>query len=84
MPFHFTPDCFKTQGKCIKFKTQEIYDKTVRGDPRYLEFISVDFKTQKMCIKAIEKVPWMLWCVPDHLNTRGMCEKGVDKFPRAL
>ena len=51
MPFHFTPDCFKTQGKCIKvveedqwwlkdvpdkFKTQEICDKEVHGDPRYL------------------------------------------------
>ena len=49
MSFDFIPNCFKTQGMCIKavqeypsllkdvpgkYKTQEIYDKVARADTR--------------------------------------------------
>ena len=51
--FHFIPDCFKTQGMCIK---------AVEENPRWLQDVPGKFKTQEiyeeMCKKAVEKVLW--------------------------
>ena len=52
----------KYQGK---FKTQEIYNKAVRSNPRHLEFIPDHFKTQEMFIKAAKDKPF----IPDDLKT---------------
>ena len=91
-PFHFIPDCFKTQGMCIKvvqedpwwlkdipgkFKTQEIYDKAVRGDPHYLSVIPDHFKTQEMCKEAVQRKLYTLRYVPDHFKTQKMCKEVV-------
>ena len=70
MPFHFIPDCFKTQWICIKvakkdpwwlkdvpdkFKTQEIHEKAVRSDPKHLRFTPIHFKTEAMCNEPLKK-----------------------------
>ena len=73
MSFHFIPDCFKTQGTCIKAAEEDSWwlkdvpDKFKTWS--ILEFIPVNFKTQETYIKAVEENPWMLRCVPDHLKT---------------
>ena len=94
MPFDLIPDCFKTQGMCVKvvekdpwwlkdvpgkFKTHEIYDKAVRSDPNRLRFSPVHIKIQEICNEAIKKEPWMLEDVPDHFKKQKKCEKAVEK-----
>ena len=59
MPFWLIPDCFKTQGMCIR---------VVEKRPWVLELVPPHFKTQKMCNDVVEKRPWQLFDVPDHLK----------------
>ena len=43
---------------------QEACNEIVRGDPRFLEFVSDNLMTQEMCNEAVEADPYTLWYVP--------------------
>ena len=75
MPFHFNPDCFKTQGMCIKVVVKK---------PWMLEDVLDYFKAQEMCNDAVKKRPWRLKYVSDYFKMQEMCNDVVKERPCTL
>ena len=51
-------------------KTQEMYNKEMDIEPRFLPLVAARLKTQGMCEKAVEKYPWLLKHFLDWFVTR--------------
>ena len=70
MQLFLNPDCFKTQGICIKAAEEGLSN---------LGHVPNCLKTQEMCSEAARIKPFFLVYVPDHLKTHEICSEVLEK-----